>query len=512
MNDAADRATLSDARAAMILTVGLTLARLIALFRTPLQLYPDEAQYWLWSRTLDFGYYSKPPVIAWSIWLTTRMGDAESWVRLSAPLYQAGATVMVFLIGRRLYSPAAGLLAAALYGLMPGVQLSALVAATDAPLLFFLGLSVLAYVELLAAGAAAGSPARRLWLAAGLGAALGVAFLSKYAAVYLVIGLVLHALVSRDARRAWSPARLGVMGLALAAALAPNLAWNAAHGFATFQHTASNAAWGGRQLFNPGELGWFVLTQFGVFGPIPFGVLIAGLGLAAARRRLSGPDLTLACFTLPPLVIVMAQAFVSRANANWSGAGYLTGAVLVAAWLMRWRARAWIWAALGSQAVLAAVFLVLVISPHLADRAGLGNAFKRARGWSETTDMVLTRAAGEPGLTAIAVNNRFLFYALAYYGRNDVRPPLTAWLLMDGPRNQAETTAPLTPELGRRVLAVSYEGVYLAEMQADFARTSGLEIGAVRLDPKHRRSIRMFVGEGFNPRPRDPVSGRPTPP
>ncbi len=45
-----------DLRAALALVAALTVARLVALFTTPLELYPDEAQYWLWSRTLDFGY------------------------------------------------------------------------------------------------------------------------------------------------------------------------------------------------------------------------------------------------------------------------------------------------------------------------------------------------------------------------------------------------------------------------------------------------------------------------
>ena len=98
-----------DLRAALALVAALTLARLVALFTTPLELYPDEAQYWLWSRTLDFGYYSKPPMIAWTIWATTAVGgDAEAWVRVSACLFQAGATLVVFLIGRRLYSPTVG--------------------------------------------------------------------------------------------------------------------------------------------------------------------------------------------------------------------------------------------------------------------------------------------------------------------------------------------------------------------------------------------------------------------
>ena len=66
----------------------------------------------------------------------------------------------------------------------------------------------------------------------------------------------------------------------------------------------------------------------------------------------------LLCFTLPPLVIVTAQAFISRANANWSGAGYLAGAILVAAWLIRWRAKWWLVGALALQGAVAAFFLV----------------------------------------------------------------------------------------------------------------------------------------------------------
>lgn len=503
--------TPSDLRSALVLTAALAVARLVALFRTPLELYPDEAQYWLWSRTLDFGYYSKPPVIAWAIWATTAVGgDSEAWVRLSASLFQAGATVVVFLIGRRLYGGAVGLAAAALYALMPGIQLSALVAATDAPLLFFLGLTILAYLALLEA-----EGRRKLVLAVGLGAALGLAFLSKYAAIYFVVGLAIHLAVSREARAAWTPTAAGAALLALAATLAPNLAWNATHGFATFQHTAANAAWSGVQLFNVGEMAAFVGSQFGVFGPIPLGALIVGVVLAIRRRTLDPRDLTLLCFTLPPLLIVTGQAFISRANANWSGAGYLAGAVLVAAWLVRWRARRWLVAALVIQGAVAAFFLAAVISPALADRAGLANGLKRARGWAQTTDVILDRAEREPGLTAIAVNNRFLFYAMSYYGRDRLgftTPPLASWLLMEGPQNQAETTAPLTPAIGGRVLMVSYEGWRRAEMEADFARASGLEIASVRLDPKHRRKVQMFVGEGFDPRPRDDVSGLPTPP
>ncbi|HEX3699155.1 MAG TPA: glycosyltransferase family 39 protein [Phenylobacterium sp.] len=504
----------ADWGAAVLLTAGVTLARLVALYRTPLELYPDEAQYWLWSRTLDFGYYSKPPMVAWAIWATTRLGgDAEVFVRLSAPLFQAGATLCVFALGRKLYGGPAALAAAALYALMPAVQISGLVVATDAPLLFFLGLALLGYAELQSA-----LGGRRLALAAALGAALGLAFLSKYAALYALIGAGLHLAVSREARRAWSPASAALALAIFALVLAPNVIWNAQHGFATLHHTASNAAWGQRAPFNPGNLAKFLATQFGIFGPIPMGVLIAGLALAVRRRALSREDLLLLCFILPPLAIVSLQALLSRANANWSGASYLPGAVLVAGWLIRWRARRWLTAAVAIQAVVAALVLMILVQPRIADAIGAANSLKRVRGWSQTVRMITDRARAETpaGLSAIAVNDRFLYYAMAYYGRDYLRepgtPPLTYWLLTGRPGNQAETSAPLTGRVGRRVLGVAADGVYLRPMMNDFAQVSGQEIADISLDAKHRRRLDLFIGQDFAPRPRDPVTGLPPKP
>ncbi|MFN3512216.1 MAG: ArnT family glycosyltransferase [Phenylobacterium sp.] len=500
-------------RAVLLLTAAMTAVRLAALFLTPLELYPDEAQYWLWSRTLDWGYYSKPPMIAWAIWATTAVGgDSEAWVRLAAPLFHAGTTLCVYAVGRRLYGAEAGFAAMALYLLMPGVQLSALAIATDAPLLLFLSLALLAYVALIQA-----EPRRRLWLAAGLGGALGLAFLAKYAAVYGLIGLGLHALASKDARRAWSPAAIGAAAGAFLAVLAPNLIWNAGHGFATVQHTAANAAWGGRRLFNFEELADFVASQFGVFGPIPFAVLIGGAAWLALRRRLQPADILLLCFALPPLLIVTGQSFISRANANWSGAGYVAGAILAGAWLMRWRARGWLTGALALQALVAAVFLACVIVPPFADRVGLANSFKRAKGWAQITDAMVERVLAEPpgAFSAVAVDDRFLFNAAAYYGRDvfgdPSQPPLRMWVREITPQNQAETTAPLTPELGGRVLAASLEPAFREEMARDFRRVSAQEIVGVRLDRKRRRSVAIFVGEGFAPQPRDPRTGKPLP-
>src|SRR5665213_92650 len=82
----------------------VTAARLLWLALGQANLYPDEAQYWWWSLHPAFGYYSKPPLVAWIIALTTAaLGDSELGVRIAAPLLHFAAALAVFGLARRLY-------------------------------------------------------------------------------------------------------------------------------------------------------------------------------------------------------------------------------------------------------------------------------------------------------------------------------------------------------------------------------------------------------------------------
>lgn len=505
---------------ALALVGGLTALRLAALFATPLELYPDEAQYWAWSRELAFGYFSKPPMVAWLIRATTAVGgDAEPWVRLSAPLLHAAAALALQRAGARLYGGWAGFWAAALYSLMPGVQLSAGVIATDAPLLCFLSFALWAYAGLWRAD----RPAEQVRCAAGLGAALGLALLSKYAAVYFLAGIALHALLDKEARRLWRPRQALAAAAVFLALAAPNLIWNAGHGFATIGHLLANTDLGPAPdeaarpepllSFDARQTPGFVLSQLGVFGPIPFLALVGGAWILWRRRRLEPADRLLLAFAVPPLAVVVVQALVSRANANWAAAAYAPASVLVAAWLLRWGARRWLEAAVALQGAAAALFLVAAAYPGLADGLGFSNALKRARGWAEATAVVLARARTEAPLTAIATDDRFLFNAMTYYGRayfaRPGAPPLRMWMRRPWANTQAETEAPLRSAEAGRVLAASLEGVYRDEMQGDFRRSTPVARAVVPLDARRRRRIELFVGEGLSPRPRDARTGLP---
>ena len=502
-------------RAALWLAVGLTLVRVAALFATSLELYPDEAQYWLWSRHLHWGYVSKPPMIAWLIAATTSIGgDREAWIRLSAPLLHAGAMLAIFRAALRLYDARTALLAAAFYGLMPAVQVSALFIATDAPLMLFLALALWAYAALLQTP----DGGRRLLIAAALGAALGLAFLSKFAAAFFLIGMVLHAAIDRDARRMWRGWAWAAALGALAVTFGPNLVWQATHGFATVAHTTEvNAGWNLAALIHPGKLLEFVLGQLGVFGPIPFVVLIGGALVLARRRALEPADRLLLCFALPPILLVSIQAFASRAHAHWAAVAYLAGAILAAAWLVRWRARGWIVATLALQGAVAGLLIVVVSVPSIVDAAGAGRRLARQRGWAETASIVagaMRAEQGHGGLTAVAVEDRYLFNELAYYGRGVFGGPGSPPLRMRPAAralNEAELSAPLAAGEGGRVLIAETVGKPPAPaLPGDFSSTEPIGRWSVRVGGKQPREIELTIGQGY----RGPaaVSGRPTPP
>src|SRR5256885_13616097 len=62
--------------AALLIVAAAVLRLLYLAFDCPLDLAPDEAHYWDWSRHLDWSYYSKGPLVAWLIRLSCALfGD-----------------------------------------------------------------------------------------------------------------------------------------------------------------------------------------------------------------------------------------------------------------------------------------------------------------------------------------------------------------------------------------------------------------------------------------------------
>jgi 4-amino-4-deoxy-L-arabinose transferase-like glycosyltransferase len=429
-------------RIAVLIGLAATLARLLWLAAGTTDLYPDEAQYWLWSRTPDWGYFSKPPLVAWAIAVTTAvLGNATFGVRAAAPLFHLGTSLLVYAIARRLYEPRTACWASVSFLTLPGISVSSLIISTDVPLLFFWAAALYAFLR------ARQENSWAWWLA--VGAALGLGLLAKYAMAYFLLCAALFLAAERAERR-HLPKLLAAALLGLLV-YAPNFAWNAAHRFVSYQHTRANANLSG-SLFHPLQLLEFVVSQAGVIGPILF---VALLALVFGRRLGDRRDRLLAWFSLPVLVPVTALSLLSRSNANWAAPAYVAATIIVVAWLLR----------LGrtrllsiSLALHVAVAVLLMGGPEAASALGAPlpaklDPWARLRGWSTLGDEIARLAARHPGLV-IASDDREVLAALAYYVRPG--PPRLAKWNADGiVGDHFDLTADMGPLVGRDFLFVT---------------------------------------------------------
>lgn len=471
------------------LAAALTAARVLVLVFSHADLGADEAQYWFWSKTPAFGYFSKPPLIAWAIGATTALfGDSEWAVRLSAPFFHFGAGVFLYALARRLYDERTGFWTGAGWLTLPGVTFSATVMTTDAPLLFFWAAALYGFFRLLGEDTQPGD--QRRW-AAFLGVAIGLGFLSKYAMIYFLFGFGLAILFAPRLRRRM---RVGdaVLAAAIAVAiLAPNVFWNASHNFQTLAHTASNADWKDAK-FHPSEMLAFVGAQFGVFGPLPMLALIWGTARLARGARASGvageTDLALLAFALPPLIIVAAQAFISRANANWAATTYPAAMIFVTAWALRARLGTLVKASAAFHLVIVVIFSAGFINFAIADALGLSNAVKRLRGW-ETLGAKVREAAA--GYDAVLSDDREVMGELLYYVGDDA-PPIVAWNANAKIDNHYEAFRAFDPEKQKRLLYVTRYGDGL--LLANQFRTA-VPVGKSVVDLKRGKSRTLYFLE-----------------
>jgi hypothetical protein len=458
---------------ALVIALSIAAYRLAVLASTPLGLYGDEAQYWVWAQAPAFGYFSKPPMIAWIIAATTKVcGDAPFCIRLASPLIHAATSLVVFLIAERLYGPRAGLWASAAFGLLPGVSFYAVAATTDTPLLFFWALSLYAFLRAIT------EDRWPWWLLTG--AAVGLGLLSKYSMAAFVLSAFLYIVLTPAQRHHLLNPRAYVALMLAGLIYSPNLLWNLQHGLVSYQHTQRIS------YVNEGEwslrgISEFFVAQFGVFGPIFFAVLLYLL----VRGRARDDHRFLVSFIAPWLLIVSIVALLSRAYANWAIIVYVAGAVLVSGWLLECRRIAWLRASLAIHIATAGLFYHYDAAARVAgiELAADTDPFKYLRGWDTAGAMLTGLLRQYPG-AALLSDQRMTTALLTYYAR----PATVVKWNPDGVmRDHFDLTTHMEDRIGRDFL-------FVTEKQGDAARGIDPYFRSVKPLP----AIRVPIHRGFD--------------
>lgn len=460
----------------LLLSLSIVAWRLLAISGSGATLYVDEAQYWLWSQHLEWGYFSKPPGIAVIMRLSTALfGDGLLGVKALTMFCYPLAAGFAFLIGRRLYDGRSAWWSAVIVMTLPIYAWLGLFASTDALLTVCWLAGIWCYLRTL------DGDRWFDWLALGL--VVGLGLLSKYTMLVFVAGAFLHLCCFHRARLlSCGPWIALLVALAM---IAPNLAWNVAHDFPTLRHTAEITVQ--RQAGDRiGALAGFLAAQWFAFGPL-FGSL-AVIGLRRWRKLLRNPaHRILLYFAMPLCIVVGIQAAMGGANANWAAPALAPAAVAMAGWLVGEHRYKTLVAGVVVNVALAALAYHAPSLLKVADMANPGryNPFIRAIGWDELGRQFRPFLQAHPEAVLLA-DNRTVLAHLAYELR-DLKPEIVSW----NPEGRAGDHFKLTTHLGR------YPGRD-ALLVSDHPPEAGLlgRYSAVR----HLATLRVAAGSAL-PRP-----------
>lgn len=391
-------------RALVAILMGLNLIRLASSFF--IELFPQEAYYFLYSRHLALSYFDHPPVLAFLLrGFTEVFGQHELTLRLAA-FSVSVATQWVWLDLARRHLGARWSRAAVLLLTTGAITVTTLISTPDVPLLLFWSVAVHQLHRALFEGRRSG------WLTAGV--AMGLAFDSKYTGILLQAGLGLFLLLSREHRRHLRTAWPWLSVLLAHLVMAPVYIWNAQHHFASFlfqtsERAAHSTGLGPRWIL--GLLG----SQSVLVGPFLF---VALLVLIVRFRALltDARRLFLACFFAPTFVGFLGISLFAQVKPNWLLPAYLTG-VLLAAELPGARWPRWNVGFAALVHVLAAIELIFYPVRIQSDDTW--------RGWRELSVRVQEAQARHPGAFIASADGyktsaELRFYApkLEVYGPN----------------------------------------------------------------------------------------------
>ena len=436
------------------LTLLLLVAAIVTIYRWVIlyfaagviDLYADEAYYWGWAQHFDFGYYSKPPMVAWLIMLGTSLfGDTFFGVKALSSLVYVLTTLNVYFLAKELFGDEeVAFWSGAAFLTLPAVWLSSLIVSTDVPFLFFWSLAMLFFVK------AIRSNRWRDWILTGI--AGGGGLLSKYTMIIFVVSALIYlALSPRFRHHLKNPKLYAAMGLA-ALIFSPNLWWNYTHEFVSFKHVERDNAHITGIHFHFNKMLEFLASQFGVFGPILFGWLLAILPRYRTLAKEESCKL-LWWFIVPMFALILTISLLSRAFANWSAPMYVASTVLVAAWLIRENRRKWLYAAVAVNILLG---MGLYHYHHLASLAGVEltrhtDPYKRVMGWKRLGEAVAKEYRKYPNAVLMGDDRKVLAELIFY-----VRPRhAVEWNPAHTLRDHYQLTTDLNRLVGRDVIFVT---------------------------------------------------------
>jgi dolichol-phosphate mannosyltransferase len=442
------------------------------------ELLPEEAYYWNYSRHLDIGYLDHPPMVAWLISLGTAVfGQSPFGVRIGALCCGLIASAFAYRLTRNLFGETAALAALLLAQTLPFFFLSGLLMTPDAPLTAAWAASLYFLERALVAGRSGA------WWRVGL--SMGIGMISKYSIGLLVPVTAAFMLWDRQSRRWWRRWEPYAAALLAVAVFSPVIVWNAQHHWASFEFQTV------RRL---GEMPKFALHKLVASALVlitPTGVLAVALALMRTKRPGDGSEgpgdgsegpgdggdaargwLFIRMAVLLPLAVFVIFSLRHEVKLDWTGAPWVAALPIMALGLSASRA-----ALGGIHAWLRAAWVPTLVTMLLLYGAGLhylvlglpGLGYSKhieliPVGWREFSRQITGTAAqfrrqtgGDPLI--VGMDRYAIASELAFYGTERTKPVLetSSAHLFGGIGLMYERWTPSELQEGRNLLLIAWD-------------------------------------------------------
>ena len=409
------------------------LARVALALFLPIDLAGDESYYWEWGRNLDFGYFSKPPLIGWMMWVLGALSwDTELGIRVTAAVIGTGSLYFLGVLTADMATPRDAFRVVALLASAPFALPANLFLTIDSPLVFFWS------AALLLTWRARDSNSTFSRSDAALAAVLALGVLTKQIMLTFIPLWFIWLAIDLNRRRQLSTLRIYVIAAVPVLALTIPLWWNAQENWVTIQHTASHfaaSAWSVRKALS--SLGAFLGSQWVLWGVVAIPVAITALACRSGANSSSNstrPFLTL--WSLPVLALILLLSLRQNILPNWASVFWLpliiqAGISLSKRW---WRRGVAI-----NLFVQFGIVVAIIVTPQLTLAK---TPFNRVLGWERYAQQIAIqdrsiwpeRAGVDARRAIIVVGHRYSASQLAFY--HPERPSVRLWQPSDEVRTQ----------------------------------------------------------------------------
>jgi 4-amino-4-deoxy-L-arabinose transferase-like glycosyltransferase len=372
---AAPLSRINTTRAVVLALAAVTLFRLWC--ATCLELVPDEAYYWLWSKHLAASYRDKGPAIAWTIAFGRLLfGDTVFGIRVMGVLLGTGTAWQLFRLAQRLYDDRVAIWCLIIGLIIPLFAIGSILMTIDSLSVFFWAWAANLFWVGLETGRV------RYWLL--LGFAIGLGFLAKFTNGVQLACLGLFLLWSRPHRHFLLSRQSLATLFAFGVCALPILWWNVQTGWIHAMALQDRSGMEGSFHIRPGEVFRYLGGQLAVASPLlTIGMVIAAFALWRTHGTEDRVKHLLTQY-VPLQALFLFFSLNKMGEANWTAPSLVAGIVLLVVFWRdiferkpRWRRAIW-----GAVGIALAMTLAIHVMPFLHLPRNI-NPLRRAEGWPD---------------------------------------------------------------------------------------------------------------------------------